>query len=86
MGGRGLMEDKGYFTKVCLQTLSFANKFVCRLISVLTLPRVKSCSLPGSVERRGKIFTKGNSCPAFWPIKGGQRALSTFVTSSFFFF
>lgn len=45
------MEDKGYFTKVCLQTYPSAD-FVSS---------GESCSLPDSGEGRGNIFTKGNS-------------------------
>ena len=60
-----LMEDKCYFSKVCL----------CRPISVLTfLSPVKSFSLPDSREGKGNTFTKGNFCPAFMQIEGGQKS------------
>lgn len=65
------MEDKGYFTKTCLQTYLSAD----------IVSSAGSCSLPDSGEGRGNIFTKGNSYPAFRQIKGGQRALSPFAVS-----
>lgn len=66
-----LMEDKGYFTKVCLQTY----------LSAHFVSSEESCSFPGSGEGSGNIFTKRNSCSAFRQIKGSQRALSTFSAS-----
>lgn len=66
------MEDKGYFTKACLQTHLSADFVSSR----------KTCSLPYSGEGRGNIFTKTNSRPARRQINGVRRYLSTFAASS----
>ena len=67
---RELIEDKGCFSEVCL----------CKLILVLTFVSSDKSfsSLPGTEEN---TFTKGNVCPVFRQIRGGQRTLPTSVDS-----
>ena len=67
---RQLMEDKDYYSEVCL----------CKLILVLTFVSSDKSfsSLPGTEEN---TFTKGNVCPVFRQIRGGQRTLPTSVDS-----
>lgn len=70
MYGRKLIEDKGYFSKVC-----FCKPSWCQF----SVSSDKSCSSSGIGEGRGKTFTKGKLCPTFMQIVGGKIALSSLL-------
>ena len=70
------MEDKGFFSKVVMQT----HHGACPLSPVIKV------ALFILVQERGDIYatvTKGNLRPAFGQLRGGQRTLPAFVDSQF---
>ena len=71
---RELVEDTGYFSKVCL----------CRVTLVLTVSRNKGRFPHSGTGTWGELkpsLTKGNLCPACGQVRGGQRSLPVSVDS-----
>lgn len=74
-----IMEDEGYFSKMC-----YADPSQCQL----SVSGDKGCfSLPDTGGDGGNTFTKrnlGNLCPAFRRTRGGQRVLSVSMVSQLY--